>query len=89
MYTALLTRTQRTHGNQILFSVNEIGRKPPLFAEASYVAQVWNLCAWDDAVCMCVRVCAAWSHATQHVLKSGFDFNFGKILYNHYKYVLY
>ena len=30
---------QRTLGSNILFSANEIGRKPPVFAEASFVAQ--------------------------------------------------
>jgi len=49
----------RTHGSNILFSVNEIGRKPPIFAEASFVAQ--------------------------NLLKSDFDFAFGKILYNQFK----
>jgi len=30
---------QRTHADQILLSANEVGRKPPVFAEASLVAQ--------------------------------------------------
>ena len=30
---------QRTHRNNILLAFNEIGRKPPVFAEASFIAQ--------------------------------------------------
>ncbi|XP_066924329.1 ATP synthase subunit gamma, mitochondrial-like [Clytia hemisphaerica] len=30
---------QRTHSNDILFHMNELGRKPPLFEEASFVAE--------------------------------------------------
>ena len=30
---------QRTHRNNILLSFNEVGRKPPVFLEASFIAQ--------------------------------------------------
>lgn len=30
---------QRTHGDKILISCSEVGRKPPIFAEASFLAQ--------------------------------------------------
>ena len=38
IYIQLMSH-QRTLGSNILFSANEIGRKPPVFAEASFVAQ--------------------------------------------------
>ena len=30
---------QRTHSNNMMLSFNEIGRRPPVFAEASFIAQ--------------------------------------------------
>lgn len=35
----LRTVLQRTHRNNILLTFNEVGRKPPVFCEASFIAQ--------------------------------------------------
>jgi F-type H+-transporting ATPase subunit gamma len=50
---------QRTHASQILFSVNDVGKKTIVFLDASAIAN--------------------------EVLKSGFEFDSGELLYNRFK----
>jgi F-type H+-transporting ATPase subunit gamma len=50
---------QRTHASQILFSVNDVGKKTIVFLDAAAVAN--------------------------EVLKSGFEFDSGELLYNRFK----
>jgi len=52
----------RTLGNHILFQVNEVGRKPATFGDASKIAD--------------------------QIIKSGYDFGSGKIVYNKFKSVV-
>jgi len=53
---------QRTHASQILFSVNDVGKKTIVFLDASAIAN--------------------------EVLKSGFEFDSGELLYNRFKSVI-
>jgi hypothetical protein len=79
----LLLLMQRSHASYVLFSANEVGRKPPIFAEASFVAQVGFEISTTSR--LCAQPFAFHAFLPQNILTSGFDFSLGHIYFNQFK----